>query len=53
MKTNNEVEEMLDKVECSPELPKLFGSSYQEGVQDTLRWFLGELEDFELLNEGE
>jgi len=51
MKTDNEVETMLDNVECSKELPKLFGQTYQEGVQDTMRWFLGDMTDEELLNE--
>ena len=53
MKTDNEVEEMLGKAECSKELPKLFGQTYQERIQDAMRWFLGDLTDSELLNEDE
>jgi hypothetical protein len=53
MKTDNEVEEMLDKAEYSKELTKLFGQTYQEGVQDAMRWFLGDMTDEELLNEVE
>jgi len=51
MKTENEVEEMLGKAESSKELPKIFGQTYQEGVQDAMRWFLGDMTDEELLNE--
>jgi hypothetical protein len=53
MKTENEVEKMLGKAEDSKELPKLFGQTYQEGVQDSMRWFLENMTDKELLNEEE
>jgi len=50
MKTDREAEEML----CAIPQEMTFGNdSYQEGVQDALRWFLGELSDNELLTGDE
>ena len=50
MRTDEEVETILDKVQDSKELDELFGMSFKEGVDYALRWVLEEVSDEELLN---
>jgi len=53
MKESHEVEAMLEKVLSATTLTNLFGMTYQEGIEEALRWLLNEISDEALLNIAE
>jgi len=52
MKTDSEVEEMIKSVSAR-DMQALSGVTYNQGVEDALRWFLGEISDNSLLTGDE
>jgi len=52
MKTDNEVEEMIKSV-AARDMQALRGVTYKQGIEDALRWFLGEISDNGLLTGDE
>ena len=51
MKTKKEVEEMMDEYACDGK--NFTGMNYKDGINDALRWVLGEMSDKELLTGDE
>jgi hypothetical protein len=47
MKSKDEIEEMLDRID-SQAPTKFPGMTYEGGLEEALRWVLGEIEDDEL-----
>ena len=52
MKTDNKVQEMIDAL-ADADMKNLRGMTYKQGIEDALRWVLGEMSDNSLLTGDE
>ena len=50
MKTQQEIENMIDDAADACDNPKMSGMTYEEGVRYALEWVMGDVDDDELLS---